>query len=389
MESPYDVIVIGAGGVGSAALWHLARQGARVLGLDRFPAGHDRGSSHGHTRVIRQAYFEHPDYVPLLREAYARWDELEKECGESLFHRTGLLEVGPPDGIVIPGVLASARQHQLDIEVLTPREARARYPGFQLDDDVSVAFERNAGYLLVERCVVAHLRVAQQLGAFLDTQAEVVGWRRDAGGIEVETTKATYRADRLIITAGAWAGGLLADLGLPLRVVRKHLHWYATTDPKYHEQQGCPVFFFEVSGMFYYGFPEIDQRGVKVAEHSGGVVISDPLADRREVDSDERQRVERFLQQHLPGVSRRSTDHAVCFYTMSPDENFFVDRHPEDPRIVFAAGLSGHGFKFASALGKILADLALHESTPLSIDFLRAARPFPATASRFHDELET
>lgn len=384
MTRTYDAIVIGTGGVGSAALWHLARQGAHVLGLDRFPGGHDRGSSHGQSRVIRQAYFEHPDYVPLLKEAYRLWDDLQQASGKKLFHRTGLLEVGPPDGIVIPGVLTSARQHQLDIEILSPREARDRFPAFRIPDELAVVFEREAGYLLVEEAVKAHLLEAQRSGAELETDQVVTGWRSHLSGIEVSTQHQVYQTRKLVITAGAWGSELLANLQLPLRVVRKHLHWYASSPPGYHQKNGCPVFFFEDAGAFYYGFPQFDERGLKVAEHSGGEIITDPLNDPRHVDPVDRERVERFLENYLPGVERQATDHAVCFYTMTPDENFFVDRHPHHLNVVLAAGLSGHGFKFASVLGKILADLALAGKTPLPIEFLRLQRTLPSDAMRFH-----
>lgn len=384
MTRTYDAIVIGTGGVGSAALWHLARQGVHVLGLDRFPGGHDRGSSHGQSRVIRQAYFEHPDYVPLLKEAYRLWDDLEQASGKQVFHRTGLLEVGPPDGIVIPGVLTSARQHQLDIEVLTPAEARKRFPAFRIPDELAVVFECDAGYLLVEDAVRTHLSEAQRSGAELATDQVVTGWQSRPEGIEVSTEQHVYHTRKLVITAGAWGGELLAELQLPLRVVRKHLHWYASSTPDYHQQNGCPVFFFEDAGAFYYGFPQFDDRGLKIAEHSGGEVISDPLNDPRHVDPHDRDRVERFLRHYLPGVDRRATDHAVCFYTMTPDENFFVDRHPHDPNVVLAVGLSGHGFKFASLLGKVLSDLALEGKTRHPIDFLRLQRTLPSGAMRFH-----
>jgi monomeric sarcosine oxidase len=366
-----DVLVLGTGGVGSAALYHLARRGLSVIGLDRFPPGHDRGSSHGQTRIIRKAYFEHPDYVPLLQRAYSLWSELEAD-GPQLYFPVGLLEIGPPEGIVVPGVRASARRYALPIEELSQDDIARRYPGFRLPDGCQAIFEREAGYLLVEACVLRHVERARQAGARY-IEEEVLQWAAHAGGVTVQTARETYQADRLVIAAGAWAGSLLGQLGVALRVVRKHLHWYACDDPRYFAAAGCPAFFYELGG-YYYGFPQIDARGVKVAEHHGGTPVTNPLHDARDVEPDEQARVETFLRQMLPGVSHRATDHAVCYYTLSPDEHFIVDRHPEHERVVFAAGLSGHGFKFTTVLGEILADLSLEGRSPLPIEFLRCRR---------------
>ena len=370
----YDVIVLGTGGVGSAALFHLAKRGVRTLGLDRFPGGHDRGSSHGQTRVIRQAYFEHPDYVPLLRRAYELWADLEEDNAEQLFYRVGLLEAGPANGVVVSGVLRSAHEHGLDVARLSAADVSDQFPGFRIPADFEAVFEKNAGYLLVERCVLAHLRSAVTRGAETRSGETVIGWRGEGDGVAVETSGGTYHADRLVITAGAWAGTMLHDLGIRLRIVRKHLHWYATTDARYEPHKGCPTFMFEMPDGIYYGFPVLDDLGLKVAEHSGGREVTDPLTDDRSVEPEDRQRVESFLTRCLPGVSQQPTHHAVCYYTMSPDEHFIVDRHPQFPQVCFAAGLSGHGFKFTSVLGQVLADLALEGATTLPIEFLRHTR---------------
>jgi monomeric sarcosine oxidase len=371
----YDVIVLGTGGVGSAAAEQLARRGLRVLGLDRFPGGHDQGSSHGHSRIIRKAYFEHSDYVPLLQRAYVLWRELEAAHGEQLLFESGLIEVGPPDGVVIPGVLQCAAEHGLDVSMLDASDVAEQYPGFAIPPNAQAVYERDAGYLLVEQCVLAHLKIATTAGAELRTDQEVVSWSQEQDGVTVVTKTDTWHADKLVITAGAWAKNLLAGLDISLRVVRKHLHWYACDQPLYHHDQGCPVFFYETDDSYFYGFPRMDPRGVKVAEHSGGTEIQNPLSDDKSVEPTDRERIERFLAQCLPGVSRQATDHAVCYYTRSPDEHFIVDRHPQYDRVCFAAGLSGHGFKFTNVLGEALADLACEGTTSLPIEFLRSDRP--------------
>lgn len=371
---PYDAIVLGVGGVGSAALFQLARRGAKVLGIDRFHPPHDRGSTHGHTRVIRQAYFEHSDYVPLLVESYRLWHELEQLVGRQLFCKIGLIQIGPADGQVVPGVLRAASEHGLAVEQLTAAAVQRRWPGLRVPPDLAGVFEAAAGYLLVEECVQAHLDAARHAGAELLLDTEVQNWRADAGGIHVQTAHGEIVADRLVVAAGSWAAVSLADLNLRLEVRRKSLFWFHTKDTAYAAITGFPVFLFELPGGVFYGFPQLDQRGLKVAEHSGGRVVDDPLTVDRGVDAQESSRVLDFMSAHLPGVTSNMADHAVCLYTMSPDEHFIVDRHPRHANVVFAAGLSGHGFKFVPVLGRALAELALDGGTELPIGFLSRER---------------
>jgi sarcosine oxidase len=370
----FDAIVIGAGGVGSAAMFHLAARGARVLGLDRFPPGHDRGSSHGRTRIIRQAYFEHPDYVPLLYRAYELWAELGERRGRPLLHEIGLLQVGPADGPVLSGVRESARQHRLEVDDLSPRQIAERFPGFRANDDWSGLFERRAGYLDVEACAVAHVEEAVKLGAELSTGVEVQGWTAKPDAIEVVTSAGGFQAARLVVAAGPWAPQLLRDLGIRMEVRRKPQFWYPADD-FYRADRGCPAYLFDLPDGIFYGVPAIDDFGLKVAEHTGGRMVADPLSVNRDLDPVDQGRVERFLAAHLPGVRRICSHHSVCMYTVTPDEHFVVDRHPADPRVVFAVGLSGHGFKFTGVLGEALADLALDGRTELPIGFLAVSRP--------------
>ena len=382
----YDAIVLGIGGVGSAVLDQLAQRGARVIGIDRFHPPHDRGSTHGHTRVIRQAYFEHPSYVPLLAESYRLWRALEERARKQLYHEVGLIEIGPTDGILVPGVLRAAAEHNLKVQSLKVEEVYERWPGLRTTGDVTGVFEPAAGYLLVEDCVDAQLTSARAAGATLMVDTVVHGWTATGHEVRVQTNRGELVAERLVITAGAWATQMLADLNIPLRVLRKSLFWFATETAEYDVTAGFPVFFFEVphgslvteavseSHGFFYGFPRIDDRGVKLAEHSGGRPVNDPLVVDRSIDVGERQRIIDVLSGWLPNVSHRVIDHAVCLYTMSPDEHFIVDRHPAHPNVVFAAGLSGHGFKFAPVLGLALAELALDGKTQLPIDFLSLKR---------------
>ncbi|HUE74445.1 MAG TPA: N-methyl-L-tryptophan oxidase [Pirellulaceae bacterium] len=372
----YDAIVIGTGGVGSAAAFHLARRGAKVLGLDRFPGGHDRGSSHGETRIIRQAYFEHPDYVPLLKRAYELWGELEQEAGENLFHQVGLIQIGPEHGPVVHGVLESAQLHQLAVEKLTAEEIGRRWSAFRIPEGMIGAYESSAGYLRVEACVLAHLESAELYGAEFKSGVAVKRWREDGDGVCVATDQGEFHAAKLVITAGPWAPQILADLGIRLEVRRKHLYWLGTSDTAL-DQARCPTFLYEMPQGVFYGFPAIDALGVKVAEHSGGAVVGDPLNDPRQLDERDLSRAKEFLAQCMPTVTGPLNRHAVCFYTMSPDEHFLVDLHPQSGRVVFAAGLSGHGFKFTSVLGEALAEMALEGRTSLPVGFLNCGRFIP------------
>ena len=369
----FDAIVLGVGGMGSAVLSELARRGRRVLGLEQFVPGHDRGSSHGQTRVIRKAYYEHPDYVPLLRRAVRRWYDLEQRSGRRLFVECGCLSIGSPDGEVVPGVRRAAAEHKLPIESLTAAELRQRFPAFRFGDDVVAVLERDAGFLYVEECVHAHVEEARRLGAELHTGEAVVSWETTANGVTVQTAQNFYSADRLVITAGAWASRVLADLGLPLTVLRKVLLWFAPSDPAALRRDVFPIYMAETPGGFYYGFPVIDGGGHKVARHDGGAV-ADPISlDRTVTDTDAADCLS-FLRAHLPVAAGPRRDGKVCMYTVTPDHHFVIDCHPEYPQIIIGAGFSGHGFKFASVVGEVLADLAENGRSNLPIGMFRIGR---------------
>jgi sarcosine oxidase len=392
MES-YDAIVLGTGGVGSAALMHLAARGAKALGIDRFEPGHDRGSSHGQTRLIRQAYYEHPDYVPLLKRAFELWAALEADTGQQLYHQVGLLQIGSPGGEVLTGVRSSAQQHDLPIENLSAAETQRRFAGFRLDDDCEAVFESRAGYLLVESCVRAHAERAVHLGARLHSGETVRSWQPDGSGVLVQTDRTRYSAARLIVAAGPWSASLLGSLAIPLEVRRKPLYWFRPATDVYRAVRPCPAFLYDLeksdhekahvknSGRVslstpacFYGVPQIDARGVKVAEHSGGRVVADPLVVDRANDPTDQRHVAGFVERYLTQSTTECTDYSVCMYTMTPDQHFVVDLLPGHPQVAFAAGLSGHGFKFTGVLGEALAQLALDGKTPLPISFLSAAR---------------
>ncbi len=374
--SRFDVIVVGLGGIGSAASFHLAARGCRVLGLDRFPIAHDHGSSHGQTRLIRLAYFEHPDYVPLLRRAFDLWRGLEARTGRQLLVESGLMMAGPPNSDVIRGAIASADTHGLALDRLSPPEVCRRWPQFVIPESWTAVHESRAGYLFVEACVAAHAASATAAGATLETGVGVTGWRSDGGGVVVTTDRGDVAADRLVLAPGPWAESLLRLPAARLTVLRKSLFWYRPPASHAHAfaAGALPCFAFAAPRGFFYGFPSLDDRGVKIAEHSGGRVVADPLAVDRTLDMAERERLDAVIAAHLPTLGTAVADHATCLYTMSPDHHFLVGLHPDHDRVTIAAGFSGHGFKFASVIGEALADLALTGTTPLPLGFLSPGR---------------
>lgn len=373
MPTTCDCLVIGVGGAGSAALRHLAGRGADAIGIERFEVAHDRGSSHGETRVIRQAYFEHPDYVPLLRSAYRLWDDLAAESGCPLFRRCGLILSGAPESEVLSGSRLASERHGVPVELLNRKAASERFPQFRFPAGHEVLFEPGAGYLLVEECVRAHVEVAVRHGASLRTGETVTGWSSDAGGVRVRTDRGEYVAGAAIVTAGPWAAALLKDLNAPLTVLRKVATWHPAAAGGYLLEDGMPTYLFDLAGRCFYGFPSLDGRTVKVAEHTGGEPVADPAIVDRSLRPGDVAPLDGFVRSALPGVLPEPERHSVCLYTMSPDGHFIVGRVPDGP-VAFAAGLSGHGFKLTSVLGEALAGLALDGATRHPVGFLSPAR---------------
>jgi len=372
---PHDCIVLGVGGFGSGTLYHLARRGARVLGIEQFGIAHDRGSSHGETRIIRKAYFEHPDYVPLLLRAYELWRTLADECGRELYRETGLLLCGAESGTAISGARLAAERHRLRLDSLDEQEASRSFPGFRFPEGSSIVFEPEAGALAVEECVRAHIQGAIAHGAEFKSNERVIDWSATDSHVEVRTDRGTYRAASLVITAGPWAGSVIRELGVPLEVARKITFWYpfaGETDRNADVQR--PVFFYDLPEGEFYGLPGADGASMKVAEHTGGSAVTDPTQVNRECLADDAPPVNRFVERCLPGVRPEPLRHSVCMYTRTPDCHFLVDRHPGHANVFLGAGFSGHGFKFTSVIGEALAELALEGRTDKPIRFLGLAR---------------
>lgn len=370
----YDLIVLGLGGFGSSACYHAARRGATVLGLEQFTPAHDRGSSHGETRIIRQAYLEHPDYVPLAVRAYDYWHDLERQTGRTLFTPQGLLISGSAEGEAVPGTKLAARQHGLPLEQFTHDEAQRRFAAFRFPSDHEAVFEANAGYLAVEDCTRSHLELAQRHGAELRFQTPVVSWESNGSTVTVRTEREEFTAKKLIITAGAWAAQCLQDLNIPLSVLRKFVGWFRVRPECTDQALSVPCFCFEVGTRFFYGFPSLDGTSMKIAEHSGGQPVADPSHVDRGQTAEDVVPLAQFIRDCLPVAEPTLLRHSVCMYTLTPDRHFIVDRHPQFENVVLACGFSGHGYKFTSVLGDVLAELALVGETKAPIGFLRLDR---------------
>jgi sarcosine oxidase len=370
----YDVIVLGLGGMGSATLFHLARRGLRVLGLERFDLVHEHGSSHGLTRIIRLAYWEHPAYVSLLRRAYQLWRELEDRSAERLLHITGSVDAGPAGGPVFEGALKSSEMHGLPHEVMDGGELHRRFPGYRLPREMRCLYQPEGGFLLPERCNVAHVALAQSHGAEAHCREPVVEWGATHDRVWVRTARGRYEAGRLVVCAGPWASKLvpeLAGLAVPERQV---LAWLQPARPEYFRPDAFPVFNLEVEEGRYYGFPSFLVPGFKFGKYHHRGEVVDPEAPRREPQPEDEELLRAFARRYFPDGAGPTMMLKACLFTNSPDRHFILDRHPDHPEVVIAAGFSGHGYKFCSVIGEIMADLAQEGRTRRDIEFFRLKR---------------
>ncbi|GAA2050411.1 N-methyl-L-tryptophan oxidase [Williamsia deligens] len=376
------VVVIGLGGMGSAAAYHLASRGATVVGLERFHPAHDRGSSHGGSRIIRQAYFEDPAYVPLLLRAYELWDALGADTGREVHRITGGLYAGPETSVTVDGSLRAAREYDLRHDVLGADEIPRRFPGFAPASDQIGVYEHLAGFARPEETVRAHLELAERAGADLRFGIEVLDWADTGDSVRVTTDQGVVHADRLVVCPGAWAPELLADLKTGIRIERQVMYWFdlAPTAPRMDDS---PIYIHETDvGEQIYGFPAIDgpDGGVKTAFFRKGVDCSPDTIDRV-VHGDEAQAMLDRVRRLIPGVG--SSDDAAsamlhaatCMYSTTPDHDFVIARHPRHERVAVACGFSGHGFKFVPVVGEILADLVLEGTTRHPIGIFDPRRP--------------
>ncbi len=348
--------------MGALSAWRLAARGARVIGFEQFRPGHDRGSSHGDTHIFRTAYFESPEYVPLLQSAHRLWRQLEEDSGAELLTMTGGLAIGPADGELVAGVLASARQNQLQHRLLDPSEMGRLYPQHRLAAGDVAVLDEQAGFLRPERAVTAAAAQAEALDARLMTETEVTAIKPADGGVVIETSRGRFADERALVAAGAWTSKLLPQLGLPLEAERQVMAWLAVDDPDSFSPQRFPIFIRELAGgRFRYGFPTTDGRSIKLAVHHEGTG-ADPDSIDREIGDADLLPIRDFARQHLRGVTGEVISARVCMYTNTPDERFIATSPTGMPGLTVLSACSGHGFKFAAVIGELMADLILDAS---------------------------
>jgi sarcosine oxidase len=374
MSEHFDVAVVGLGSMGSAALYQLAKRGKRVVGFDLATPPHALGSTHGESRIIREAYFENPLYVPIVQRSYEVWGELQSESGQTLLIQTGGLLLGLDTGTLIAGTRLSADRHGLPYEMYTAREIEDQFPVLAPDDNTVGLWESRAGILLPERCVEVQLRLAEDRGAALRVNEPVIQWRPDGDGVHIKSSNGEYSASQIVLTPGAWLGGFLPDLPLPLTVERQVLYWFEPADRgDLFELNTLPIFAWEYGReRLFYGFPNLG-NGVKVALHHQGELTDIDNIDRS-VSQEEIGGMMVLLEETIPSLAGQLLRTEVCMYTNTPDEHFIVDFHPDLPQVLIVSACSGHGFKFSAVMGEIIADLLIDRKSQFDLTPFRIGR---------------
>ena len=370
----YDVIIIGAGAMGSAAAMHLAERGRRVIAFDRFAVPNTMGSSHGMTRIIRIAYYEHPSYVPLLIRAAELWSELERRSGERVFVRTGSIDASAPGDAVFDGSLRSCELHGLRHEVLTSAELTRRFPAYRLPPEHVAVRQPDGGFLIPEVAIAAHARLAGAEGAAIRPLERVLSWDDHGDDIQVTTEHGKYTADHLVLSAGSWMADFLPDRAGLFESERQVVSWFAIDDPRLFAPACFPVFNLTVEEGRYYGFPEWGTPGFKVGRyHHLGERVNPNSVDREVHDADI-EILRSFARRYFPRGAGPALQSSVCMFTNTPDEHFIIDRLPKHERVHVVSACSGHGFKFASVVGEIVADQVTTGSSRFDLSLFSLAR---------------
>ncbi len=371
----YDVIVVGVGAMGSATCWQLAQRGQRVLGLERYDIPHAMGSSHGVTRIIRLAYFAGAGYIPLLRRAYELWDEAGRAFGEPLLVTTGGIDASQEDGAVFAGSLASCQAEDLPHAVLTGAEVNQRFPGYRIPDDYRAVFQRDAGFILSERAIVAHVTLAIAAGAEIHAREKVQTWSPVAGGgVRVVTDRGTYEAGRLVLSAGAWMADFVPALKPVLAPERQALAWFQPKVPEHFAPSAFPVGILSSPEGEWYILPTYGIPGVKVGLHGHLHERGHPDELPRAVTRADEDLLRRCVTSYFPEADGPVMSMAACLFTMTPDEHFIIDTLPGYPDVIVASPCSGHGYKFASVIGEVLADLATTGTSRFDLSMFRLDR---------------
>jgi sarcosine oxidase len=374
MPTSYDTIVIGIGGMGSAALFQLARRGQRVLGLERFDLGHAMGSSHGHNRIIRLAYFEHPDYVPLLRRAYELWRETEKLHGEQLLFVTGGIDGGPAGSRVVDGSLASCREHGLDHELLDAAETARRFPGYRPPENYLAIYQPDGGFVASERAILAHAGLAIAAGADVHAREKVLAVEPLSGRVRVVTDRASYEAGRVIVSAGAWISDLVPQLKGRAVPERQVLGWFQPKRPELFTPDRFPVSNVLTDLGHFYQFPSWGMPGFKIGLYHHLNETGDADALSRDATADDEELLRAGIRLMFPDADGPVLRLQSCLFTNTADEHFVIDTAPGTPEVIVASPCSGHGFKFSSVIGEVLADLATTGASRFDLGLFRIGR---------------
>ena len=364
MGERYEVIVVGIGGMGSATAYHLADRGADVLGLERYDIPHNMGSSHGTTRIIRKPQYEDPAYVPLVRRAYDLWHDLEAETGRDLLSVTGGITAGPSGGQVFERTRESCQIHDIDHELLSGTAVNDRFPGYELPDSHRAVYQPDGGFLDPEQCIVAHVEAGHRAGAEIRARErveEITALR--SGGVRVTSSKRSYEAGQVVVTAGAWAPKLVPELAEHAVAQRQVLAWLQPTAPERFEPRNFPIFVHGAHDGHYYGLPRYDVPGFKLGKFNHREERVDPDAMDREPRPADERLLRAYADRYFPAGAGPTMRLATCLFTNTPDGHFIVDTLPDREQIAVGAGFSGHGFKFASVVGEILADLVVNGET--------------------------
>ncbi len=370
----YDAIVIGVGGMGSAAVYHLAQRGLQVLGVEKHAIPHEMGSSHGYSRMIRYTLQEHPSYVPLVRRSYELWHEMEETAGEELMVTTGSIRAGAPDSPFFLNAQEACDLHSIPYEILTASEVNKRFPGYRFPEEISSVYQADGGFLLPERCIVTHVQAAERAGADVHSQETVLDWEVRGDGVQVRTDRDTYTAGRLVVTAGPWAANLVPELAAYAVPERQVMGWFQPKRPELYAADAFPVFGLFTEEGRYYGFPSHAVPGFKIGRAHHLLQKVDPDAINREVHPEDEDILRQAVNRYFPLAAGKLLDGKTCMYTNTPDEHFMIGTLDGQPQVSVAAGFSGHGFKFASVIGEIMADLAQSGATEHDINLFRLDR---------------
>lgn len=384
MNSSYDTIIIGAGSMGASAAYFLAKTGKKVLCLDRYPSPHAFGSHSGQSRIVRKAYFEHPDYVPLLERSYQNWKSIEEESSNKLYYETGLMYMTLDGTEIDMGVRKAAQIHNLPLLELSEADLKAKWSQIHSTENKQILFEKEAGFALPELTISTLIYLAEAHGAIFKMPETVLEWTATASNCSVTTNQGIYFAEKLIFCSGAWSSLLLPQLKIPLQVSRQTLAWFETDSSTDFSPENFPCFMIEDTnhGLFY-GFPELAKdtfggaAGLKIAHHKVVDYVNDlqNYKPQHSISHEEETLLRKILSKYLPEANGRLLHATTCLYTNSPDGDFILDFLPDcDHKVIIACGFSGHGFKFVPIIGEILCDLVLNERTDLNIDFLGLER---------------